>query len=297
MTRLRIAHAGCDEGMVRKLNLVANLLRGRGFKPVLSRWEGAGVDLAIIDCQDGFGRRVAEVARRRKIPLLVVGDREDLPSTPLNGERSIHRERPVIEYFRLVEALSGAEPGTTGITPETLDLARGKRLVAGSADVMFEADTGLCRAGSHRELATVAHHLSHCRPVEVLAPPPGFNARKLEVCTSIENLVFNSLVARNRVVWPHADAVNLTGWPDIHNKRHGSDVASLSAILLGKPVGLESLGAVSSEVVVASFLHACRVAGLLVQNSGKAPPAPLQMEYGPQEKNGVVGALRRWLGI
>ncbi|TBW58465.1 hypothetical protein EZI54_03525 [Marinobacter halodurans] len=297
MTRLRIAHAGCDEGMVRKLNLVADLLRGKGFKPVLNRWEGTGVDLVIVDRQNGFGQRVAEIASRRSIPVVVVSDREDLPSTKLRGERSINRERPIVDYFRLVEELFGAKSGTTGITLETLDLARGKRLAAGNVAIVVEADTGLCRAGAHRDLATIAYFLSHRRPVKVMAPPPASEARKLEVCISIESFVFNSLVARDRVIWPHPGTVTLTGWPDIHSKRYGSEVANLSAILKGSHMALDELGSVSSEAVVASFLHACRVAGLLEQNSSNVPSAFVQTKKSPRENTGVVGALRRWLGI
>lgn len=304
MTQLKIAYAGCEAGMVRKLHLMADLLRGSGFTPSLKRWEGAGVDLVVACHQDGFGKRVADIAARRHIPLLIVGK----PESPAPaGSRAVARELPVVEYFRMAEELlvSSAKGKSKrknkakqdSVTLEKLDLAKDQYLTAGSALVFIDGESGSCRAKSHSDLASISHHLIHQRPVRVLSKPNRPTDDMLEVSMSLENFVFNALISKDTVNWQNQHSVTLSGWPDINNNQHGSDIAKLSATLLGRNARPEDLCELASSQVVAAFLHACQVAGLLVSESTRGQDKHVESTHDHTGNTGVFAALRRWLKV
>lgn len=298
MTQLRIAYAGCEAGIVRKLNLMADLLRGRGFIPSLKRWEGAGVDLVVACHQDGFGKRVADIATRRRIPLLIV----DAPASSIpSGSRSVSRNLPVVEYFRMAEQLlgskAGSEAGQDSVTLKQLDKAKDQCLSVGNALVFVDGESGSCRAASHSDLATITHHLIHQRPVRVLPKSSRPAADTLEVSVSLENFIFNALISKESVIWQDNHSVTLSEWPDINNNRYGSDIARLSATLLGRAALPEDLSGLASDQVVAAFLHACHVAGMLTSDSTREPDNPVEEAQDHSKNTGVFAALRRWLKV
>lgn len=298
MTQLKIAYAGCGPDVMRKLNLMTDLLRGRGFIPSLKRWEGAGVDLVVACHQDGFGKRVADIATRRRIPLLIIGDPGSSAPT---GARTVSRELPTIEYFRMAEELVGAKTKRKAmqesVTLERLDLAKDQCLTAGNALVFIDGDSGSCRAASHSDLAAISHRLSSQRPVEVSPKSGKPIGDALEVSISLENFVFNGLISKDTVSWQGKDSVTLSGWPDINSKRYGSDIAQLSAALFGRSMLHEDLCTLADSQVVGAFLHACNVAGLLGYEGNEVQSERREEAPEHSKNTGVFAALRRWLKV
>lgn len=303
MARFTVAHAGCDEDVVKKLNIVANLFRGRGKFLSVEFWKGTGVDLVVANRQDAFGRRVADVARRKHLPVLWVSEDNDIDVDLAVRESIIKCDKPAMDFFQQFERLLSekAECASSARVECIIDkLTEEKQrcyVATATAGAFMNKETGVFKAVSHRDLLALAEALVLDKGVSVTFRSSA-EEKNAEVSTSIENLVFGGLVNSGVRQFNGPQSVSLLAWPDIKSKRYGGELAALSAMLVGSTMSLSQLEAVASPKVVNAFLLACRVAGLLNEEQidiveQKAVSKLASKPY----QDGVLGTLKKWLGM
>lgn len=296
MRVVKLAHAGCDDEVINKLIMAAALFRGRDIDVTVQPWENDGEDLVVISSFHAYGRQIDDIARGRAIPRLTVYRRP--PEGSVDGVWVL-RDRPVFEYFRILEALLAAIPGQMlasypSLRIETLNRASAGLWAYGRARVFLDPQAGVCRAASQWDMIVMAEALRCGWPVKQL--PAEDRAVAREVVTSLEGFVFTTLVGRQACEWQGSLSLSLSAWPDIRSHRYGHELARLSATLIASAADLESLMDIAPARVVAAFLHACRVAGLLHEN-GPSAVTDTPQRASPGAKSRVGVALRHWLGL
>lgn len=298
MMPLTLAHAGCDDDVIHKLIMAAALFRGRGIDVTVQPWEGAEEALVVTNSLHPYGREVNEIARRRSIPNLTVHHR---PPVGDDAGFWIIKDRPAFEYFRLLEraltASAGLEKPLVGAGPvriETLNRTSAGLLAYGRARVLLEPEAGVCRAGSVWNILTLVEAFRRGRPVKRL--PNDGPATNRDIVISLENLVFAALVGREFCHWSGSSTFRLRAWPDIPDHGHGRELATLSVLLSGQWRYFEELVDVAPARVVAAFLHACRVAGLLQENDEAAWLTRPKRSANDGRRSAATG-FRRWLGL
>jgi len=303
MAKFTVAHAGCDEEVVKKLNIVANLFRGRGKFMNIEFWKGTGVDLVVANRQDAFGRRVADIARRRNLPVLWVCDDGDIDVDLALRESVIKSAKPAVEFFQQFERLLSEKQGTS---PDSKiggiihDLAQEKErcyVYTTTNGAFMNKETGFFRAVSHRDLLSIAEALVLDKSIRITRKSRT-EEKLAEVSTSIENLIFGGLVNSDFQQFNRSQSLSLSGWPDIKSKRYGSEIASMSAMLTNATLSIEQLENVAQPKVVNAFLFACHVAGLL--NETQEDVTTTQIEQNPTKKprpDKMLTILKSWLGM
>lgn len=297
MTTVTLGHAGCDDEVIHKLTMAASLFRGRGIDVRVMPWEDSDEDLVVTGVLDPYGREVGDIARRRLIPQLTV---HRCPPGVENGECWILRERPAFDYFRILEKVlsSAARAGRWPEEPPPVRIETLPRIGCGlltfrRARVLVDAAQGVCRAASEWDIAVLAEALRDDRPVRCL-PAQGLVVSR-HVATSLESFVFTALVDRPSCEWRGAPMLSLRAWPDIRHHRYGGELARLSASLLGRERSVEELADLAPARIVAAFLHACAIAGLLHEKTEVAGKTTKAIVRNGTRNTAV--AFRHWLGL
>lgn len=297
MKPLKLGHAGCDDEVIHKLIMAAALFRGRGIDVRVRPWEGDDEEIVVTNMLHPYGREVSEIARRRSIPRLTV--RRQPPDID-DGGFWIVRDRPAVDYFRGLEAvlLSVLKAGCWGteeppVRIETLNRTGSGLLTYGRARVLLDASQGVCRAASAWDIGVLTQALRDERRVRCLPAEDLVISRNL--VTSLESFVFMTLAGRPSCEWQGAPSLSLRVWPDIRSDRYGGELARLSASLLGRARDFEELTDLAPARIVAAFLYACRMAGLLYEGNEAVPERAPRAARG--EKKGAVAAFRHWLGL
>ena len=126
----------------------------------------------------------------------------------------------------------------------------------------------------------------------------GQSAAPMETGVSIEQFVVGALLGQEKHHWQHNGMLNITAWPDIQSKLFGGEIAALSSTLLGAGATGAQLDALAPRNVISAFLYACQAARLLSREASQ--PAGAKLESGQRSKqdaDGVMSALKRWLGF
>jgi len=69
-----IRHAGLRPEQEQRLRLAAGALAAHGINASVEAWDGTRCDLAVISGDDGYGRRVQDIAARRGLGVLILGN-------------------------------------------------------------------------------------------------------------------------------------------------------------------------------------------------------------------------------
>lgn len=303
MARFTVAHAGCDDDVVRKLNIVANLFRGRGKFLNIEFWQGTGVDLIVANRQDAFGCRVADIARRKNLPVLWVCDDGDIDVDLALRESVIKSGKPAMEFFqqfeRLLSEKQSASPDSSvgGIIH---DLARENErcyVYTATNGAFMNKETGFFRAVSHRDLLAIAEALVLDKSIRITRK--SHTEEKLaEVSTSIENLIFGGLVNSDFQHFNRSQGLSLSAWPDIKSRRYGGEIAALSAMLINATLSVEQLEAAAQPKVVNAFLYACYVAGLLNETQTEISAQSKTTDNAKKPRpDKMLTMLKNWLGM
>ncbi len=72
--RVQISHAGIGADLQTRLRLAAQMLVAFRIQAEVGPWTGSGCQLVVVDLADGHGRHVAEIAQRRQVATIAVGD-------------------------------------------------------------------------------------------------------------------------------------------------------------------------------------------------------------------------------
>jgi hypothetical protein len=303
MARLTVAHAGCDEDVVKKLNIVANLFRGRGKFLNIEFWQGTGVDLVVANRQDAFGCRVADIARRKKLPVLWVSDEGDIDVDLALREGAIKSGKPAMEFFHQFERLlsekqDGAADSSIGGIIQDLAQEKERCYVYTTTNGAFmNKETGFFRAVSHRDLLAIAEALVLDKSIRITRKSRT-EEKVAEASTSIENLIFGGLVNSNFQQFNRSQSLSLSAWPDIKSRRYGGEIAALSAMLINATLSMEELETAAQPKVVSAFLFACRVAGLLIEAETDVTTQIEPKDHAKKPRTDkMLTMLKNWLGM
>ena len=71
--RLDVRTAALSEQEEQRVRIAAQLLAAHGGQARVGAWDGTRCDLVVLNADDGYGRHVLDVARRRRVPAVALG--------------------------------------------------------------------------------------------------------------------------------------------------------------------------------------------------------------------------------
>lgn len=71
--QIELRHAALEESVAQRLRIAANALAAHRIQARAEPWDGTHCDVVVINADDAYGLRVLEIARRRGVPVLVLG--------------------------------------------------------------------------------------------------------------------------------------------------------------------------------------------------------------------------------
>ncbi|WP_257389018.1 hypothetical protein, partial [Tahibacter caeni] len=71
--RLDLRTAALTELEEQRVRIAAQLLAAHGGEARVGAWDGTRCDLVVLNADDGYGRHVLDIARRRGVPAVAFG--------------------------------------------------------------------------------------------------------------------------------------------------------------------------------------------------------------------------------
>lgn len=326
MKDITIAYAGCDQAVLKKLQVSANLFAGEGYSLCFKQWEGVNADILVANPEDAFGYKSADVAHRHGVPTMLITTKKD-QYRELLGDSSIvvDGDQPAGLFFRLVEKLltkgksaaqavvdssqQGAVLSNDGLLPELSELFNAETPVRfGTLDnfVYLIPKKGVCAASSKADFVAVRDAIRSHTPLEFSPVESSQSLAELTHYVSSEGFFFHSLVGMQDLKNFPQHKVSLSSWPNIKSKKFAAELASLSASLVVSSCNASALiTGCGSPRVANAMLYAAHISGLLevseVNESElsmpEAPAALVSNQGAAKKSHGIVGALSKWLGM
>jgi hypothetical protein len=304
MRGITLAHAGCDAGVARKLEMIRGLATtGRCQNLRVKFWDGIGCDLVVVNPKDGFGDRALEIARRHGIPALLLGD----PGGQSNTGPSLTAEMSAFHFYEAIEAkLSEAEPSQAPAEEHSTlwsELTQNHPFVSvrhGVYEVWVNRLDGYCIARTRRAAAAVKNAFREGASFEVEQVEKISNEGGAGDRTSIEDFFFKALSGRSDLPEQTDFRFALTSWPDIRcdEPKLTEQITSLSAKALTL-CNTSELYERHEHSLVNAFVLSCRIAGLTDETRAEATgdPASASDTSDTHKSSGIKAALGRWLGL
>lgn len=330
MKDITIAHAGCDEAVLKKLQVSANLFIGEGYSLTFKPWEGTGTDILVANPDDAFGYKTADIAHRHGVPMMLITEHKEKYQHLINDSAIvIEGNQPAGIFFRLVEKLltqansaaqvvaeaaghvagGESEPPTDSFAlPELDELARTRQPVqfgVGDHYVYLFPRKGVCAADSKESFVAVRDAIREHQPLSIHDLDPSQQQNPPTLYVSTEGFFFQAFVGMKDLPDFEGSRVSLSSWPNIKSKQYAPALASLSASLVVGSCDVADIIASDNGRVANALLHAANLSGLLESDtSGTAQVAeqsesvPAMAGHGQAKKqSGIVGALSKWLGM
>lgn len=296
MVRYDIRFAALAADAERRVRLAVRALGMHDVETSVEPWQGSGCTAVVVDTHDGYGRQVMEVATRRRVAVLALGDEagEGSSFASLPADASIaaiaqslqrllgisHAPDPRRANARAAERADGAAGEAPGLLqlasnawrerdlearfgPRTIWLQRGDgRALAHTLSDLIEARNQLCSTGW--QFREVPAHAAR-------------NARA-EVGTSLDTLLVQGAL-RGEAQLPRFPDVpcSLAHWPDLGAATDALEAMQVAAPLLRRACTPEQLRTLTQldATRVDACLWAFDAAGLLQRT------APRELAHGP----------------
>lgn len=70
---IELRYAALDDAVEQRVRFAAQALAAHRIRAQASSWDGTQADVVVVNADDGYGRHVMEIARRRGTPVLALG--------------------------------------------------------------------------------------------------------------------------------------------------------------------------------------------------------------------------------
>jgi hypothetical protein len=303
-----IFHAGLETETERRVRLAARTLTAHGIEALVAPWEGVRCAFAVTSAADAYGRHVADIARRRSLPLLVLGDdgsEATVAETRIDPSASLSTiARAMLNLLQRDAAPAPAvaqRPRPPSPTPSTVVVGPAVdpaapphpmvRLATDLRDVDVEVRFGsralhvlrdrgriVCRSFSDLVEARDRMWMSDVRLLPLRSAAA--NDLDLEVSASLDGFLL-SAASREFARLPHypEHACKLQDWPDLGSDACPPDLIRLVA-LLTKAAHRPSEAARALDIdprLTTGFYWSLDAAGLLQRAVAASSPTPIRM--------------------
>lgn len=308
MTTYRIVCAGCNEEIIKKFSIVADLFKARSQSLIVKfePWDGTRANLVISNIDDAYGLKVARQAHQRGMELFILG--RNLRAVPADLE-SVARQAFLVEnspitlmfkqfsrYFCSVESRVKlrAEDTTLILFNHLLNKENPVFLTYDAHTVCHHVSNGMCIADSQETLTYVQKAIAGKAPVAFSeTPPDGFNPK---ASVSAEEFFFHAFQEVDDLPALPGNLVRLDCWPNIKSNAHGHQVVGLSSQITQQFLPINQLLEQHADIAKA-FLLATALARLLSYREKTPLDAQQDQPVIAAEKPGIIKKLSRWLGL
>lgn len=314
VSRALIRHAGLGESQQRRIRIASRLLSVYGVKASVEPWDGTRCTLLVIASGDVLGERAAELALRRRTPVLVIGGNDDPPE----GMFRISEGAPsamILETMRAVLGIAASTPGQPAATQVPGAAVDGSALVrladhagntggdlyakVGSTAIKFRWSTGRVIARKHSDLLHARDRLGAAqwsiRPLDAAR----LDSSAGDVSASIDVFfIRGTLSAHVQALPAFPDGqYQLANWPDLGSAPDLVQSLALANHLVRQPltVAEAALASGMSAELVERHFWGFRAAGLLVASGSAGAGAAVEPKKSP--KPGVWRKLARRFGL
>lgn len=298
--RALIRHAGLRPEQEQRLRLAAGALAAHGINASVEAWDGTRCDLAVIAGDDGYGRRVQDIAARRGLGVLILGNHAEGTVAAREDASAIALSRRLLSSLQAAEAGAAPAPAAQG---GIVSLALDPRLV----DKDLEAQVG---GRSIQLLRSRGRVLSTTLSDQVAARDrlceSGWSFRALtaasagerprEFSGSLDAFLLQGALRQASLLPPFpAPACSLQDWPDLGASPDAIAALRLAQTLNAGPASPADLA--SAHGLEASYVGACLwafAASGLLRRHGEPSPAPTPA---PKAATGILARLAAHFGL
>lgn len=306
-----IAYAGCTPAQVKKLKLCEDLLQTVCCKNKFIEWQGAQADLLIANFSDAYGKKVASVAQRKNIPLMLFIDPNQDTSAFKNASfipnelpaaiMHKHIEREINKICTKPQAPTSDEEKNAFKHLDNLlsKLHAIKGLSSfgfGKHHVFFDSAKGVCFVINRSDLTVVLDAIRQKKEIWVKPHDPNAELSSKKMHLSIESFFFHALIKIPNHEFMKDKTVKLSSWPNINSSHYSGALAALCAQLIAKPIPTKALYESHPKNVVSSMLYATKASKLLSVNETNGTDMITTTLNNQTKKRGLIGALSKWLG-
>lgn len=307
MANYRIACAGCDEEIIKKLYVVSDLFKARDvslsvrFEP----WDGTKADLVISNIDDSYGLKIARLARQRGMELFILGKSPDSVPSDLQTTAKhafLIENAPIALMFKqfslYLESITNKVKAR--LQDDTLSLISRLLEKNGQVFISYNAKTvchniedGMCTAESKETLAYIQNAIlnKHQVVIDELAPAEF----KAQYSTSAEDFFFHALLHVDNIPTLPGNLIKLSCWPSINPANNPNEVIKLSTLIGSKFMPINDFLDNYSDV---SKAYLCAVAlARLLDYQDKNQPNPSSEPETIQEQPSIIKKLSKWLGL
>lgn len=304
LMRALIRHAGLRPDQEQRLRLAATALAAHGIQASVASWDGTRCQVAVVNADDAYGRKVLDVALRRGALALALSQ----SAVQAGAHAAARDDSSAASLARLLQGILQAD-GTAG--PADPPAIAARRLAANQA---IASDGGLVHLAREDRLAGLdleAHlggrvvHLARSSG-RVLSPTlsdlmaardrlwePGWTfvplaqastaQARFEMSTGLDAFLLQGALKRAAQLPAFPDApCRLDDWPDLGASPDAVDALRVVRAIFGKPATPSGIArALGLEAdYVSACLWAFAAAGLLRNHEGPAaavkPDAPVR---------------------
>lgn len=277
---IELRHAALEESVAQRLRISASALAAHRMQARAEPWDGTQCDVVVVNADDAYGLHVLDIARRRNVPVLVLGSDESVvadarlsPSSATVAAitRALHEllSAPKAEAAKtpaaglpFVSAEAVVPPGPSiGLTRLVLE----PKLARADIKATISGMTIWLMPGIGRVLGASVGELLHAR---AMLGEDGWNFRPLEPGGRVEHppgtlsqsldafLLQGAWGIRHKLPAFPETTVHLREWPDL-----GSAAEIIEALKVVKV--LQRGSASPSEIVAESGVAAADVSACL----------------------------------
>jgi hypothetical protein len=299
--RYDIRFAALAADAERRVRLAVRALAMPSVETSLEPWQGSGCTAVVVDSLDGYGRHVMDVATRRGVAVLALGDAN--AASDRSSFANLPTDASIASIAQALKGLLGLASTSEARRPAPRDPERSEAGDAGGliqlarSDAWRESDLEarfgprtiyLARADGR----AIAHTLSDliearnqlCQgdwQFREVAPGAAADAGA-EVSTSLDTLLVQAALRGESQLPPFpAVACTLAHWPDLGAATDALDAMRLAAPMLRRACTPKELALLTG--LEESRVHAClwafEAAGSLrrTQSASESPPAARTM--------------------
>ncbi|MBN8741710.1 MAG: hypothetical protein BGP24_16565 [Lysobacterales bacterium 69-70] len=290
--RLDLRTAALTEQEEQRVRIAAQLLAAHGGQARVGAWDGTRCDLVVLNADDGYGRHVLDIARRRGVPAVALGPLR--PDTePAGGIVAAEGSAASLAaaLWRLVgtaagEAATRPAPGVRNTAADQAGLLRLAATPLRGADVratiagrsiILRPSIGRTRGRTLSDLLAARDHLGEGGwQFEALAPGVD-DAMPTDSAMSLDAFLLTGALRARAALPPFPDGEwALRDWPDLGAAADvvaGLRLAQRLRRAAATPQGLADGTGIARDVADAC-LWAFRAANLLTEIAAPVPRAP-----------------------